>query len=87
MGVDEHGEPVYPPRSIVRKVTSVGNIGYTSKQITIGRRWAGASVRVIPGNGLIHIYYREELIRALALSPDKYNYPLGRRIRKVKAVR
>jgi hypothetical protein len=38
-------------------------------------------------NGLIHIYYREELIRALALNADNYNHPLGRRMSRVKAVR
>ena len=88
MGVDEHGEPVYPPHAIVRKVTRVGNIGYDSKQITVGRRWAGARVRVIPVNGLVHVYYREELIRALALDANNYNYPLGRRrMPRTKAVR
>jgi hypothetical protein len=87
IGVDTYGEPVYPPHAIVRKVTRVGNIGYDSKQITVGRRWAGARVRVIPVNGLVHIYYREELIRALAISPDNYNYPLGRRTSKTRVVR
>jgi transposase InsO family protein len=67
VGYDEKGEPLYPPHSIVRKVTSVGRIGYQAKQITVGRRWAGARVRVIPVGRLLHIYYGEELVRVLAL--------------------
>jgi Integrase core domain len=85
-GVNERGEPVYPPHSIVRKVSRVGNIGYLAKQITIGKRWAGAKVRVIPVNGLVHIFYGEELVRALAVDPNGYHHPLGRRVRKQQAV-
>lgn len=87
LGVVERGEPVYPPHSIVRKVSRVGNLGYLGKQITIGKRWAGARVRVIPVNGLVHIFYGEELVRALAVDPDGYHHPLGRRVPKTQAVR
>jgi len=86
-GVDDRGEPVYPPHSIVRKVSSIGNVGYLGKQITIGKRWGGARVRVIPVNGLVHIFYGEELVRALAVDPDSYHHPLGRREPRINAVR
>jgi transposase InsO family protein len=75
-GVDRRGEPTYPPRSIVRKVTSIGNIGYRSSQITIGRRFSGARVRVIDVGGLTHIYSGEELVRVLAITAGKTLYPL-----------
>jgi transposase InsO family protein len=87
VGYDERGEPVYPPHSIVRKVTAVGNVTYASKQIQVGRRFAGARVRVIPVGGLIHIYYGEELARALAIDPARYNQPLGKGVRLVNTVR
>jgi transposase InsO family protein len=87
MGVDERGEPVYPPRSIVRVVSRVGNVGFDHKQITVGRRWVGARVRIIPVNGLVHIYYGEQAIRVLAIDPTRYNQPLGEGVRTTSAVR
>lgn len=76
MGLDKKGEPVYPPRSILRKVTSIGNIGYRSGQIAVGRRFSGAVVRVIDVGGLTHIYWGEELIRVLAITSGKTLYPM-----------
>ncbi len=86
IGYDQNGEPVYPPRSIIRKVNKVGAIGYLCKQIQVGRRWAHGQVRVIPVGGLVHIYYGEELIRVLALDPASYNQPLGKRKNRTKVV-
>jgi transposase InsO family protein len=85
-GVDDRGEPVYPPRALVRKVTSVGNIGYLGIQITIGRRWAHGRVRILPVGNLVHIYYGEELIRVVALEPGARYAPLGRRVTTARAV-
>jgi transposase InsO family protein len=87
VGYSENGEPVYPPHSIVRKVTRVGNVGYARKLIQVGSRWAGAKVRVIPVGGLIHIYYGEDLVRALAIDPARYSHPLGRRVKRTTTVR
>jgi hypothetical protein len=87
VGYDDRGEPVYPPRALVRKVTSIGNIGYASTTINVGRRWAGARVRVIPVGGLVHVYYGEELVRALAIDPSVEYQRLGRRVPKKTAVR
>jgi transposase InsO family protein len=75
-GVDKKGEPTCPPRSIVRRVTSVGNIGYRNSQITIGKRFRGAVVRVIDVGGLTHIYWGEELVRVLAIAPGRNLYPM-----------
>jgi hypothetical protein len=71
----------------VRKVTRVGNVGYARKLIQVGSRWAGAKVRVIPVGGLIHIYYGEDLVRALAIDPARYSHPLGRRVKRTTTVR
>lgn len=87
LGVDEQGEPVYPPHSIVRVVSRVGNVGFDRKQITVGRRWVGARVRVVPLNGLVHIYYGEQAIRVLAVDPTRYNQPLGKGVKSATAVR
>jgi hypothetical protein len=79
-GPEETTEPSYPPHSILRKVGSSGNLGYTGKLIQVGMRWAGAQVRIIPVGDLIHIYYGEMVIRTLTINPDRYYQRLnGRR--------
>jgi transposase InsO family protein len=70
-GTDADGEPTYPPRSIVRKVSSIGNIGYKNSAINVGNRFAGGRVRVIDAGELTHIYWGEELIRVLKVDPTK----------------
>jgi transposase InsO family protein len=85
-GVDVNGEPVYPPRSLVRKVSKVGNIGYLGVQITIGKRWAYGRVRVLPLGGLVHIYYGEELIRVIAIEPGARYAPMGKGVAKPRPV-
>ncbi len=80
LGYDAKGEPVYPPRSIVRKVGAKGCIGYKQMLVGVGVRWAGAQVRLITVGRLLHIYYGEQLVRAVALDPDIYYQPIkGRR--------
>lgn len=79
-GPEEMTEPSYPPHSILRKVGSSGNLGYTGKLIQVGMRWTGAQVRIIPVGDLIHIYYGEMVIRTLTINPDRYYQGLnGRR--------
>lgn len=75
-GLDDNGEPTYPPHSIVRKVSSIGNLGYKSSQINIGNRFAHARVRVIDVGELTHIYWGEELVRVLKVDPTKERHPL-----------
>lgn len=75
-GVDESGEPIYPPRSIVRKVSVQGDLGYRNTIIGIGRRYGRGRVRIIEVNGLTHIYYGEQLVRALEVDPKKRYHAL-----------
>lgn len=69
-GFDPNGEPVYPPRSIVRLVSTSGDLAFRNKVVNVGRRYARANVRVIEIGGLTHVYYAEELIRTLQINPD-----------------
>lgn len=86
LGVDANGEPVYPPRSIVRKVTVNGTTHFAGHQVQIGSRWAGARVRVIPVGSLVHVYYGEELVRVLAIDPDRDYQGTGRGVARTRAV-
>lgn len=79
LGVDDRGEPVYPPHAMVRKASKWGVIGYDGHQIHIGSRWAGARLRVIPVGALVHIFYGDELVRALAIDPGADYNGSGRR--------
>lgn len=71
-GPQEMTGPSYPPHSILRKVGSSGNLGYSGKLIQVGMRWAGATLRIIPLGELTHIYYGEMVIRTLTINPDRY---------------
>ena len=79
--VDERGEPVYPPHSLLRKVSSSGVLAYDARQIHVGSRWAGATLRVIQVGPLVHMYYGEELIRVLAIDPTRDYQPSGKEVR------
>jgi hypothetical protein len=87
VGYDERGEPVYPPHSVVRTPSKWGVIGYRGHQIHLGSRWAGATVRVIPVGGLVHVYYGEELVRVLAIDPSVDYQASGKGVPKANAVR
>ena len=71
-GPEEMTGPSYPPHSILRKVGSSGNLGYSGKLIQVGMRWAGATLRIIPLGELTHIYYGEMVIRTLTINPNRY---------------
>jgi hypothetical protein len=86
VGFDERGEPVYPPLSVVRKVSSAGKLGYTRKDIWVGKRWAGARVQILPVGDIVHIYWGKELLRAVVLNPDRRYQPMERRVRKAQPV-
>lgn len=49
-------KPSPPPHAILRNVTSVGSLGYNSKHIQVGYRWAGATLRVIHVGEIVHIH-------------------------------
>jgi Integrase core domain len=69
IGFDQHGEPIYPPKSIVRSVSEAGKLTYANKQIQVRRRFAGTRCRIVAADNLVHIYWGEEHIRSLALDP------------------
>jgi transposase InsO family protein len=83
---DERGQPVYPSHSIVRKVSSAGKLGYTRKDIWVGKRWAGTRVQIVPVGDIVHIYWGQELLRAVVVNPDRRYQPMERRVRKAQAV-
>jgi len=57
-------QPCYPPHSILRLVSTIGEIGFQGMGINVGSRWKGATVRVIEIGELIHIYHGDGLIPA-----------------------
>jgi transposase InsO family protein len=69
LALAEQEEPDYPRGAIVRKVWSTGLVAYDGIAIMLGRRWAGARVRIVPVGELVHVYYGSELLRVLV--PDR----------------
>ena len=53
----------------MRKATASGVVGYDGLMIGVGRCWAGAHVRVVAIDQLVHIYHGSELVRVLL--PDR----------------
>jgi hypothetical protein len=47
------------------------------KLIQVGRRWAGATVRIEEVGTLVHVYHGHTLVRVLAFDPDSYYQGLG----------
>jgi Integrase core domain len=68
-------QPPHPPRPIVRNVSSNGMIAFQNMRIGVGRRYAGANLRLVPLGELVHIYYDSELIRIAALDRSRYYQP------------
>ena len=74
VGYDSNGEPIYPPGSIVRAVSSHGKLTFANKQIQVGRQFNGARVRVIrdgDDDQLVHLYYGNEHLRAVTIDPTR----------------
>lgn len=82
IGYDERGEPIYPRHAIVRKASAIGVISYQTKVITLGARYAGCKVRVIPTRGMLNILYGDKVLRSLVLDEKSRYYPMGARKRK-----
>jgi transposase InsO family protein len=61
----EPDQPIYSAHAVVRKVGPHGDVGYDGLIIGLGRRWAGARVRIDHVEQLIHIYHGAELVRSL----------------------
>ena len=78
--------PSYPPHSILRRVSTSGEITFEAMDIQLGKRFAGARVRVVPLGELLHIYRHEDLIRALVPDRNKRHQPLGRRAGRTRTL-
>jgi transposase InsO family protein len=74
--------PEYPPHSLLRKVWRNGVVSYDGLAITLGKRYAGAAVRIVEVGELIHVYLGDELVRALAPDRTKRCQKLGKRERR-----
>ena len=72
-------EPRYPPHSILRKVWRNGITGHRNMALIVGRRFAGATVRLDEVGELIHIYYGEELIGTVVPDPERRYQRLSKR--------
>ena len=76
----ERETPLYPPYSITRKVWDNGVVSYERHAINVGRRYRGATVRLLEVGELVHVYLGEELIRACALDRGRrYQRPSKKR--------
>jgi transposase InsO family protein len=75
----EPDQPVYPNHAVVRKVGPHGDVGYDGLIIGLGRRWAGAHVRIDHVDQLIHIYHGTDLVRSLL--PDRSRIYQSRSLR------
>jgi transposase InsO family protein len=76
---DTVDEPCYPPHSIVRRVSKVGQIGFQRMSINLGSRWKGATVQIITTGEIIHVYHGDELIRTLVPDRTRRIQPIGPR--------
>jgi hydroxyacyl-ACP dehydratase HTD2-like protein with hotdog domain len=76
---DEHKTPLYPPYSITRKVWDNGVVSYQRLAINIGRRYRGATVRLLEVGELIHLHLGEELIHVAALDRNRRYQRRGKR--------
>jgi transposase InsO family protein len=78
---DSERRPHYPPHSLLRKVWRNGVVSYDGLAITLGKQYAGATVRIVEVGEPIHAYHGDELIRALAPDRSKRCQKLDKRKR------
>jgi Integrase core domain len=79
---DDEKSPPNAPHTVTRKVWPTGVVAYDGLAITLGRRWAGATVRIVEVGALVHVYLGEELIRVLAPDRSRRYQNLGKRPRR-----
>ncbi len=72
-------EAVYLPGAITRQVTGCGNLGFKGHTIQVGSEWNHYTLRVAMIEGVVHLFYGEQLVRALTLSLDIEYNPIGRK--------
>ena len=76
----------YPAHSMLRRVSGRGEISFDAMCIQVGRRWKGATVRVVALGELIHIYHDDDLIRALVPDRSRRHQTLGKRPSRTRAL-
>lgn len=69
----------YPPYSITRRVWANGVVGYQRLAINVGRRYRGATVRIVEVGKLVHVYLGEDLIHIAALDRGRRYQRLGKK--------
>jgi transposase InsO family protein len=74
-------EPTYPPYSLTRKVWDNGVVGYQRLAVNVGRRYRGATVRLVEIGELLHMYLGDELIHVAALDHNRRYQRRGKRRR------
>jgi transposase InsO family protein len=74
--------PDYPPHSLIRKVWDNGVIGHQRLAINVGRRYRGATVRLLEVGELVHVYLGEELIHVAALDRKRRYQRRGKKRRR-----
>jgi transposase InsO family protein len=75
------GAPDYPPYSLTRKVWDNGVVGYQRLAVNVGRRYRGATVRIVEVGELVHVHLGEELIHVAALDRGRRYQRRGKRRR------
>jgi len=73
----ETEQQTYPPHAVVRTVWRNGVVTYQGMGITLGKRFAGARVRMLEVGELVHVYLGDELLRVLAPDRSKRYQKLG----------
>jgi transposase InsO family protein len=71
----------YPPYSLTRKVWANGVVGYQRLAINVGRRYRGATVRIVEVGELVHVHLGDELIHIAALDRGRRYQRLGKKRR------
>jgi hypothetical protein len=56
---------------VARRISGNGVISIAWQQISIGRHKAGLDVNVLVSDSMIHIYYKEELLKTALRSNSK----------------
>jgi transposase InsO family protein len=80
--IEPRKDPLYPPHSLIRKVSKTGVFSYASLAIALPIEYVGARVRVVETGALIHVYLDQQLIRVLAPDYSKRYQPLGSQRRR-----
>jgi transposase InsO family protein len=72
----------YPPYSLTRKVGDNGVISYQRLAINVGRRYRGATVRVVEVGELVHVHLGDDLIHVAAPDRNRRYQRRGKRTRR-----